>query len=301
MLRRSSRRGAALILVLWLVAALSLSVLAGSRSVRQYTRATDIDLERIQAGLVLDAARSIAMQAWLGAGARGGYRTWHVQLGDADVQLEVIPAEGLLDVSVASDALMNAFFQRVGKLPPGEAAIMTSRIRDYIDPDDTPGGIGGAEAPQYKAAGWPVSPRNGALVDASDLRMVLGMTPELYDIIAPYLSVDGQQHIAIDAAPPVLIDALSGQPGLGARIHSSSPEMRTSTLQSAVMAELFGAASSSGGPIKVVARMQTGQGHWWERQAWMDLRNRPDTLTPWTTLSLENVRRVPPPAGEERP
>lgn len=300
--RRTRTRGAALILVLWLVAALSLTVLAGVRNVRQHTQGSGLDMERMRAEAVLDAARQLAMQAWLAAGGKDrAWRTWHLALDGWDVQLEAIPSAGLVDVNVASDALLTAFLQRVGKLTPGEADIMASRIRDYIDPDDIPSGVGGAEAAQYKAAGWPVMPRNGALADLSDLRMVLGMTPELYDIIAPYLGLNGQQRIALDAAPPALIDALSGQPGLGAQIHSSSPEMRASALQSAVMAELFSASADSGGTLKVIARVQTGPGHWWEREAWMDMNPRPDTLTPWTTLSLEATRRVPPPASETRP
>lgn len=296
------RRGAALILVLWLVAALSLTVLAGMRSVRQQTQRAGIDLQRLRVEPVLDAARQIAMQAWThSSGKPQTYRTWHLHLDTWDVQLEAIPSSGLVDVNVASDALLTTFLQRVGGLAPGEAAIMASRIRDYIDPDDIPGGVGGAEAAQYRAAGWPTLPRNGALADLTDLRMVLGMTPELYDIISPYLGLNGQQRIALDAAPPALIDALAGQPGLGARIHASPPEMRATALQSAVLAELFSATPTSSGTIKVIARLRTEDGHGWEREAWMDLSMRPDTLTPWTTISLEATRRMPIPPSEGRP
>lgn len=296
------RRGAALILVLWLVAALSLTVLAGVRSVRQQTQGAGIDLERSQVEAVLDAARQLAVQAWLRqGGAMQSWGTWRMQLDGQTVSIEAIPSAGLLDVNVASDELLSAFLQRVGRLSPGEAMIMASRIRDYIDPDDAPSGVGGAEAAQYRAAGWPVMPRNGALADLSDLRMVLGMTPELYDIIAPYLGLNGQQRIALDAAPPALIDALAGQPGLGARIHSSSPEMRASNLQSAVMAELFSSSGKSDTTVKIITRMNSRQGHGWEREAWMDLRTRPDNLTPWTTLSLQAARRIQPVPQENLP
>lgn len=295
-------RGAALILVLWLVAALSLTVLAGVRSVRQHTQGSAIALERLRVEPVLDAARQLTVQALRASGDKAqSYRTWQLRLGEWDVSVEVIPSEGLIDVNVASDALLTAFLQRVGGLAPGEATIMTARIHDYIDPDDTPSGAGGAEAAQYRAAGWPVLPRNGALADLSDLRMVLGMTPELYDIISPYLGSNGQQRIVLDAAPPALIDALAGQPGLGARIHASPPEMRATALQSAVMADLFSAAPAGGGTLKVITRLHTEDGHGWERQAWMDLRERPDTLTPWTTLTLETTRRMPTPSPEGRP
>lgn len=178
---------------------------------------------------------------------------------------------------------------------------MASRIRDYIDPDDEPGGIGGAEAPQYRAAGWPVLPRNGPFDDLSELRMVLGMTPELYEIISPYLGINGQQRIEIDAAPPALIDALTGQPGLGAQIQSSPPEMRAGALLSGAAAQFFTPARTGGGTVKVRAMVQADQGQWWQRDAWVDLSTRPDALTPWTTLSLEPTRRMNPPPQEPHP
>ncbi|MDE2413718.1 MAG: general secretion pathway protein GspK [Comamonadaceae bacterium] len=298
----SAQRGAALILVLWLVAALSLTVLAGARGIRQQTQRAAFDLERLRIEPVLDAARQLAVQGLLKEGGRArGYRAQQLQLGSYSVALEIIPSGGLVDVNVASDDLLQALLQKVGGLTPGEAAIMTSRIRDYIDSDDEPGGIGGAEAPQYRAAGWPVLPRNGPLDDLSELRMVLGMTPELYEIISPYLGINGQQRIEIDAAPPALIDALTGQPGLGAQIQSSPPEMRAGALLSGAAAQFFTPARTGGGTVKVRAMVQADQGQWWQRDAWVDLSTRPDALTPWTTLSLEPTRRMNPPPQEPHP
>lgn len=296
------QRGAALILVLWLVAALSLTVLAGARGMRQQSQRAAFDLERLRVEPVLDAARQLAVQRLLQErGSAQAWRVQHLQLGPYDVRLETIPSGGLVDVNVASDALLQALLEKVGHLTSGEAAIMASRIRDYIDPDDAPGGIGGAEAPQYRAAGWPVLPRNGALDDLSELRMVLGMTPELYEIIAPFLGINGQQRIEIDAAPPALIDALTGQPGLGAQIQSSPPEMRAGALLSGVAAQLFTSARIGGGTVKVRATLQAEPGRVWQREAWVDLSTRPDSLTPWTTLTLEPTRRMTPPPQENHP
>lgn len=144
-------------------------------------------------------------------------------------------------------------------------------------------------------------PRNAALDDLSELRAVLGMTPELYEIISPYLGINGQQRIDIGSAPPALIDALSGQPGLGARVHSSPPEMRTGALLSGAAAEFFTSARASGGAVKVRAFMKTDGERWWQREAWVDLSERPDSLTPWTTLSLEPTRRANKPEQEFNP
>lgn len=205
MMKRSKRgsRGAALILVLWLVASLSLVVMASSRGIRLQTQRAALDLERLRAESVLDAAIQLTAQRMMSERtADGRYRIQRLPMGSNDIWVEVTPSGGLVDVNVASEALLQALFQRAGGLSSGEAAILTSRVRDFIDPDDTPGGVGGAEAAQYRAAGWPSLPRNGALDDLSELRSVLGMTSELYEIIAPHLGINGQQRIEIDSAPP---------------------------------------------------------------------------------------------------
>lgn len=285
--------GAALILVLWLVAALSLVVLAGAQGVRQQAQRATLDLERLRTESVLDAAIQVVAQRLLVDKGQGSqYRILRLALGSSDVWVEITPSGGLVDVNVASDALLQALFQRAGGLTSGEAAILSSRVRDYIDPDDAPGGVGGAEAAQYRAAGWPTLPRNAALEDLSELKFVLGMTTGLYEIIAPHLGINGQQRIEVDSAPPALIDALTGQQGLGARIHNSPPEMRAGVLLSGAAAEFFTPTRSSGAQtmrLRAFARAEGGR--WWLREVWVDLGERPDALTPWTTLSIEPARR----------
>ncbi|MBV7428775.1 general secretion pathway protein GspK [Acidovorax sp. sif0715] len=305
MMARSKRRskGAALILVLWLVASLSLVVMASARGVRQQTQRAALDLERMRSETVLDAVIQLAVQRVMSEKtADSGYRIQRLSLGGNDVWVEITPSGGLVDVNVASEALMQALFQRAGGLTSGEAAILASRVRDFIDPDDTPGGVGGAELAQYRAAGWPAKPRNAALDDLSELRSVLGMTSELYEIIAPHLGINGQQRIETGSAPPALIDALSGQPGLGARIHNSSPEMRAAALQTGAAADFFSPTRAGGGQtVRVKAFVRTEGDRWWQREAWVDLSERPGNLTPWTMLSLEPTRRFNKPEQEFKP
>lgn len=303
-MRRASQRsrGAALVLVLWLVAALSLVVLTSAQGMRLQTRRVGVELDRMRSEQLLDAVVQLGAQRLMSErNAPGRYREWHMQLGDAAARLEIIPAEGLVDVNVATEPLLEAVLEKIGGLPQGEANIMASRIKDFIDPDDAPRGAGGAEAPQYRAAGKTVMPRNAPVDDLSELQMVLGMTPQLYGIISPYLGVNGRARIAVDAAPPALIDQLTGQPGLGARIHSTPLEGRADLL-TGVAADFFSPnASRAGGALKLRASVRTQEGRWWQREAWVDLSERPDTLTPWTTLSLDPTRRMPSPQQELNP
>lgn len=301
--RKRTLNGAALIMVLWLVAALSLVVVAGARGVRQQAQRATLDMERLRAESVLDAAIQLVAQKLLAdKGKDGEYRIQRLALGQSDVWVEITPSGGLVDLNVASETLLQALFQRAGRLSAGEAAILTSRVRDYMDPDDSPGGVGGAEAAQYRAAGWPTLPRNGALDDTSELKSVLGVTPGLYEIIAPHLGINGQQRIEIDSAPPALIDALTGQQGLGMRIHNSPPETRASVLLSGAAAEFFTPARSSGAQtMRLRAFARADSDRWWVREVWVDLSERPDALTPWTTLSVEPTRRFRKPEQEFKP
>lgn len=301
--RTFSARGAALILVLWLVASLSLVVLAGAQGVRQQTQRTSLDLERLRAESILDAAVQLTAQRLMSKkDVASGYRIQRVPLGANDVWVEITPSEGLVDINVASDALLQALFQRAGGMAPGEALIMVSRVRDFIDADDIPNGVGGAESAQYRAAGWPAVPRNAALEDLSELRSVLGMTAELYETIAPHLGINGQQRIEIDSTPPALIDALTGQAGIGARIHTSSPETRAGMLISLGGAEFFSPSRSSGAQtVRLRASVRAADERWWQREVWVDLSARPDALTPWTTLSIEPTRRLIKSEQESKP
>ena len=59
---RHGSAGAALVLVLWLVAALSLTVLAGAKGMRQQTQQAGLALERLRAEALLDGALQLAAQ-----------------------------------------------------------------------------------------------------------------------------------------------------------------------------------------------------------------------------------------------
>lgn len=302
-LRQQRSVGAALVLVLWLMAALSLTVMAAAHGVRQQTQHVGLALERLRVESVLDGALQLTAQRLLKEqNEPSRYRRERLTLGEHTLWIEITPSNGLVDINVANDALISALLQRVGGVSPGEAMILAARIRDFVDPDDTPSGAGGAEAPQYRAAGWPSVPRNSALDDLSELKAVLGMTAELYDIILPHLSINGQQRIEIDSAPPSLIDALSGQKGLGAQIHNAPPENRAGMLLSGAASEYFSpVAAGMAQAVRVRTYIQVEGDRWWSREAWIDPHERPDTLAPWTLLSLEPTRRTKKPEQEWNP
>lgn len=295
------QRGAALVLVLWLVAGLALVVGASARAVRGHVQLASVELERLRAEAVLDGALALVSQHVRKAPDSGtAYRRYRLTLGTDVVDVEVTPAKGLIDVNVASDALLQALFRAAAGVSPGESMVLVSRIRDWIDPDDQPSGVGGAEAAQYRAAGWPTLPRNARVEDGTDLMAVMGVSPDLYEKISPFLGFNGGQRVDIGAAPPALIDLLTGQPGLGERLHALPPERQEAELASYTASGVFehrpGVADQA---LRLVARMADAQGRYWQRMVWIDRNERPDTLTPWTTLLIEPTHRSGDPGQDK--
>ncbi|BFM09904.1 hypothetical protein R50072_00570 [Simiduia litorea] len=69
------------------------------------------------------------------------------------------------------------------------AVAITEAVVDWIDNDDDTIGYGGAEALQYQQAGVTWVPPNELMESLQELRLVQGITPEIYQAISPFLVV----------------------------------------------------------------------------------------------------------------
>ena len=65
---------------------------------------------------------------------------------------------------------------------------MTESIIDWIDEDNNVTGIGGAETAYYTSLDKPYRPANQLFASVSELRLVKGMTEELYLHLLPLVS-----------------------------------------------------------------------------------------------------------------
>lgn len=300
MVNKSS--GAALLLVLWLVAAMSLIVLSASKHVRFKTRDMAIHLEQLKATPVLDGVvQLVSGQLLKSKEIARRYHWFQIQFGTLNVWIEVTPAAGLIDLNVATPELIAAVLHRVGMMRVDQAQIMAARIKDWIDPDGEPTGPGGAEMPQYRAASWPSAPRNGPMEDPAELTSVMGMTSDAYETIKPFLGLNGQQKLDIEAAPHALIDALAGQSGLGLRLQSLGATDKAALISQSGGRDFFVTSGSSSGEVRLRAYLYANDGLWWMREAWVSLSTRPDSPTPWTTLMLDSIQRVAMPFQDIKP
>ncbi len=66
---------------------------------------------------------------------------------------------------------------------------ITEAIQDWLDPDDNPTGAMGAERSYYQSQNPPYPITNGPMATVSELSMVRGVTPELFNKLLPYVIV----------------------------------------------------------------------------------------------------------------
>jgi general secretion pathway protein K len=185
-------RGAALLLVLWLVALLT--ALIGAFALTAKTEglqgrvlhrgliASEVARAGIEYALTRTADADPARQ-WL---PDGRPYTW--QFGDAQVEIRLVDENGKVDLNQADPTLLTAFFQVLG-LDQEQAARLSSAILDWRDPDSLTQANGGGEDEDYAAAERSYGAKDASFESVAELEQVLGMTPELYARAAPHLTV----------------------------------------------------------------------------------------------------------------
>ncbi|WP_140719823.1 general secretion pathway protein GspK [Pseudomonas sp. Hp2] len=187
-----SVRGAALVLVLWLIVLLSAmvgafaltarveamqaGVLRGSGQAREIARAgLEYGLSRVQSG---DPATR-----WQADGRR--YRwSWD----GAQVDIRIVDEAGKVDLNVADPALLAGLLRALGA-EPGQDQRLAGAIADWRDVDDLSQPGGGAEDGDYAAAGLPYGAKDAPFESLGELRLILGMTPELYRRLLPNVTL----------------------------------------------------------------------------------------------------------------
>lgn len=208
--RRRDQRGSALIAVLWVglfLGLLSVGLVATGRITALQGRNA---AEALRLEMLADAGIETVVAQLLGGPAvaliNGGPAT--LRLNGLVVELRVQDALGLVDINQAPVEVLSRLLVALG-LPEMQAQNLTDAIADWRDRDDLRR-LHGAERDDYVAAGRGHLPRNRGFDRVDELRHVLGMTPTLLARSAPYLTVHGGPIVDLDAAPPLVAQAVRG-------------------------------------------------------------------------------------------
>ncbi|WP_426687409.1 general secretion pathway protein GspK [Rhodanobacter ginsengiterrae] len=212
-LGRDHQRGVALLLVLW--ACTLLAILLGGYAALARTEGLQARYQFAQtqahyaaeAGL-MRAAYALqdpqAKQRWM---ADGRPYTFHYD--GATITVRAIDEGGKVDLNAASPDVLLALFQAAG-LKPAPARALVDHVVDWRT---LPGAQDDAANGQsdYLAAGRSYGPRHGPFASVEEVQMVLGMTPSLYRLLAPALTIwSGSASPDPNTAPPLALAAIPG-------------------------------------------------------------------------------------------
>ncbi|WP_158801561.1 MULTISPECIES: general secretion pathway protein GspK [unclassified Acidisoma] len=202
-----SQRGFALLIVLWTMVLLSLLF---SRIVGQGRSEMEIasNLRNAAAlgaevdGIVYRAIFDLLSPA--AAVMPTASITYRLKLPDGLATVEITDLGGRVNPNIASPALMSALLQQVGAQQM-DAASVAEAILDWRSPDTQ----GRFEAPAYQQAGLTYAPAGAPFASIDELGLVLGMTPDLLEKLAPHLSLYNRDNPSFDLADPVVRHALT--------------------------------------------------------------------------------------------
>jgi general secretion pathway protein K len=208
--RRDSERGAALLTVLLLVAVMAVIAATALERLALATRMTGnggaIDQARAYADAGAEMARLrigdlVAMRpgrttlqgGWLGTPQAlpvpGGVATARVSDGGNCFNLNSVVVAGANEANLKVRPVGVTQFQSLMQLLGVDARAaqqVASALADWIDTDSVPQ-PGGAEDEVYARAQTPYRAANRFMVDPSELRVVNGVTPAIYDRVRPWV------------------------------------------------------------------------------------------------------------------
>lgn len=191
-LRRRTASGAALLLVIWLIALLTAVVGAFAMAARvEYLQGRTlgdgvIADEAARAGLEYAMTRVVDLdqtRQWLPDG-----RDYDWRYGDAEVKVKITDESGKIDLNAADLDLLAGLIQAEG-VERTPARKLAAAIIDWRDPDSLTQIEGGAEDGDYAGADLPYGAKDAPFETVAEVQLVLGMTPELFEKLVPHLTV----------------------------------------------------------------------------------------------------------------
>jgi len=183
--------GWALVSVLWVLSLLAL--LAAATQTLTFTSALTEHhaMERARADALLDASVPLALAGIMDPRREARWpvdgEVRRVSFAGRTLQISVQDEFGKIDLNAADGSLLRQLLIANG-LTPDDAAALVDKILDWRGPSDLKR-LHGANDNDYAAAGYSYHPRHGPFQTVDELRLVMGMTTDLFRKIRPALTV----------------------------------------------------------------------------------------------------------------
>jgi len=204
-------RGAALVLVLWLVALLTTTIAAFALTARVEhlqgrtlgDMAAGQELAHAGVDYALSRMRGTATQpAW-----RADGRPYNWQFDGHRIELRIVDETGKVDLNQADRPLLEGLLRALGT-EQVRAQQVAGAILDWRDADDLKQPSGGAESADYAAAGYPYGAKNARFDSMGELQRLLGMDAALYAQLVPNITVFGAARPNPRFAPAPVLTAM---------------------------------------------------------------------------------------------
>lgn len=292
--------GIALVIVLWIITLLSLIAASFAYAMRSEMAIVGNTLSLAKGAAAADAGIQRAIyELFKPANLAGRWDTNGVPrdwaFGDATVTITMTDESGKIDINTGSDLLLKGLFLTQG-VPDDQATALVDAIKDWVDADSLKR-LHGAEESEYAAAGLGYKPANAPFLAMEELKLVLGMTPDLYRKIAPYITI--YSRLPGVNSQIASRDVLRAIPGVtDEQVDAYLQQRETARQQNAALPSFtVGAAYlsvGSGMMTRIVADAKLNDGtHFLREAVVMKLAN---PKRPYTYLLWREVRDAPPAA-----
>ncbi len=251
---RSRQRGVALAIVVWFIAGMSLLVSGIVAEARVDTRMAQLHYFRAQAAAAGDGAINLALAEQIGlkaSGSRGADRQQAYRVGNHDVEVRMIPAGLLVNISTEKAAGLRSLFSQTDasyQLSPNRLASAVVRYRE------------GAERKPGQQ-----------FHSLEDLLRVPGVDRGVYDAVRDFIVVES------------LASGLSGKAPAPARIRMIDAAMRGEG------ALLNGPVQHAAESVRVDAIVKIGDQNWIRRR-WVTFEGGGYSALPWRVVRSEAAR-----------
>ncbi len=295
---RGAQRGVALVLVMW--AAIILTVVAASFIFERRTEAMIVgnseSITRAEAAADSGVYRAV-WEAYRSDNSEDRWRRdgtpYELKLDGIPVRVEMRDESAKIDVNTASDPLLKGLLVSVG-LGNDDADALLDAISDWRDPDSLKR-LHGAEEADYQAAGLSYRPANAPFQAIEELQLVLGMRPETYRRIAPFVTVFSRQRGVNPqiAAREVLLAIPGLTPEVVDEYIARREEARAQNLPLPGLPQASAFTSLSSMVLSVRSESQLDDGTHFVREA--VALTRPAPRKPVTFIAWRESTAAPPP------
>jgi len=300
---RDAQSGIALVLALWLTVLLTVLASGFAFSMRTEALAVRNAVSLAQARAIADGAvertafelmRPQIANVWKADGQPHRFID-----GEATVTVTAVDEAAKIDMNSAPDPLLKNLLIVIGGLDEATAGNLVDAIDDWRDPDDLRR-PNGAELPEYRAANLKYGPANAPFETIGESARVLGMTADVYNRIAPAITVYSHQPGVNPATASRSV--LLALPNATADTVDAFIAQRAQALADKLPVPPFPPAQAFGsGPVqiwRIRAEATLPDGVTFAREA--VLRPSPDAQRPLIALAwLEPTRSVAPPSLPE--